>query len=176
LFSGDDADVAVGVPGSSATGVGLTGPSATEPVPVPVPGPVVSVGPAGLSLTVGSGELDVGGCSTEFDGFGLPPPPVPGFVWDLVGVGSGFVDVPGAAGSADAPEEAPLVPAEGDVPSLAVGVDPAGTLPVPEGTAESAGREVGSTWPAGFSSFWPGTGSQGASELPDSKVITMTTA
>ncbi|MFF3844818.1 hypothetical protein [Streptomyces sp. NPDC002328] len=42
--------------------------------------------------------------------------------------------------------------------------------------ADAVGTGLVSTWRAGSSSFWPGTGSQGALELPDRSVATMTTA
>lgn len=44
------------------------------------------------------------------------------------------------------------------------------------GLADAVGTGLVSTWRAGSSSFWPGTGSQGALELPDRSVATMTTA
>jgi hypothetical protein len=112
-----------------------------------VPLLVGSVGATELSLGVGSGEAGVVG-PTEVVGFGLPTPG-PGFDRVLVGVGLGPADLPGAAGSAEAAADAPLLCAEGVEPSLAVGNDPAGAspapVPVPEGRAEWAGREVGST-------------------------------
>ncbi|MCZ0988919.1 hypothetical protein O1M54_30390 [Streptomyces diastatochromogenes] len=41
---------------------------------------------------------------------------------------------------------------------------------------EALGSGELSTWRAGWSSSCPGTGNHGASELPDSRVATMTTA
>jgi MFS family permease len=48
--------------------------------------------------------------------------------------------------------------------------------PSSEVRGDRAGRGESSTLPAGLSAFCPGTGSQGAAELPDSRVTTMTTA
>ncbi|MFF7476326.1 hypothetical protein [Streptomyces sp. NPDC008092] len=66
------------------------------------------------------------------------------------------------------------VPAGGVVPPLTAG--PATGAPSSEDQDDRAGRGESSTLPAGRSAFCPGTGSQGASELPDSRVTTMTTA
>lgn len=103
--SGDGADEAVGVPGSSVTGEGLLGPSATGPLPEPVPVPPVPPGDCDgateLMLGLGAGELDVGGF-TEVEGTGSTTPG-PGFVADLDGVGPGSADAPGPAGPVDLP-------------------------------------------------------------------------
>ena len=58
------------------------------------------------------------------------------------------------------------------VEGLAPGEAPSG----PSVDADSAGSGEVSTFPAGVSSFWSWTGSQGALELPDIKVTTITTA
>lgn len=65
-------------------------------------------------------------------------------------------------------------PDDGVVPPCTAG--PATEAPSSEVGGECAGRGESSTLPAGLSAFCPGTGSQGASELPDSRVTTITTA
>lgn len=166
-----------GAAGPCATGDGLLGASAT--VPVPAVGLGVDDGSDGgleLGTVVGSGEDETGseGCTTGL--LALPPPGVEAL---LLVDGRGDAEVLALApGLADAPAEPlTLAPGEGVVPSLAVGMLPGATLsPAPDGWPDSAGSGEVSTLPAGASSFCPGTGSHGASELPDSSVMTMTTA
>ncbi|MBK3578719.1 hypothetical protein JHN63_33970 [Streptomyces sp. MBT65] len=166
-----------GAAGPWATGDGLLGPSAT--VPVPVVALAVGVGETGvLALAVGVGEAGGEddtrvGCTTGL----LAPPPV-GAEALLLADARGDADVLVLApGDADAPDALAFAPGEGVVPSLAVGMFPGATLSPPaDGRPESDGTGEVSTFPAGASSFCPGTGSHGASELPDNRVATMTTA
>ncbi len=167
-----------GAAGPCATGDGVLGASATVPVPVVALGlGVVSTG--ALTLVDGDGSADGGaedreGCTTGL----LAPPPV-GAEALLLADAPGDADVLALApGFADAPvEPLTLTPGDGVVPSLAVGMFPGATLSLPpDGCPDSAGCGEVSTLPAGASSFCPGTGSHGASELPDSSVMTMTTA
>ncbi|RPE43462.1 hypothetical protein EDD90_6665 [Streptomyces sp. Ag109_O5-1] len=64
--------------------------------------------------------------------------------------------------------------ADGVVPARAAG--PATELPLPGDRGDFAGRGESSTRPVGLPSCCPGIGSQGASDLPDSRVTAMTTA
>ncbi|WP_327403629.1 hypothetical protein OG194_28435 [Streptomyces sp. NBC_01288] len=168
-----------GAAGPCATGDGVLGASATVPVPVVALG--VGVGSTGvLTLADGDGSDDGAvddreGCTT---GLLLAPP--------LVGAEALLLaDAPGdadalvlAPGFADAPAvPLTLAPGDGVVPSLAVGMFPGATLSLPpDGCPDRPGDGEVSTLPAGASSFCPGTGNHGASELPDSNVMTMTTA
>jgi hypothetical protein len=166
-----------GAAGPCATGDGLLGPSAT--VPVPVVALAVGVGETGaLTLAVGVGEAGGEddtrvGCTTGL----LAPPPV-GAEALLLADARGDADALALApGDVDAPDALAFAPGDGVVPSLAVGMFPGATLsPAPDGRPESDGTGEVSTFPAGASSFCPGTGSHGASELPDNRVTTMTTA
>jgi hypothetical protein len=166
-----------GAAGPCATGDGLLGPSATVPVPVVALG--VGVGSDGALVAVvgvGAGEDETGseGCTT-----GLLAPPLVGAAALLLADAPGDADaLVLAPGFADAPVvPLALAPGDGVVPSLAVGMFPGATLPLPaDGRPESDGAGEVSTLPAGASSFCPGTGSHGASELPESNVMTMTTA
>lgn len=83
-------------------------------------------------------------------------------------------DALGRAVSFPAPGAREEAPADGVVPPLTAG--PATEAPSSEDRGECAGRGESSTLPAGLSPCCPGIGSQGASELPDSRVTTMTTA
>ncbi|WP_217545370.1 hypothetical protein [Streptomyces sp. GbtcB6] len=89
-------------------------------------------------------------------------------------VGRADADALGRAVPVPAPGAREEAPADGGVPPLTPG--PATEAPSSEDRGECAGRGESSTLPAGLSAFCPGTGSQGASELPDSRVTTMTTA
>lgn len=166
-----------GAAGPCATGDGLLGASATVPVPaVGLGDGDGSDGALELGAVVGSGEDEPGseGCTTGW--VTLTPPGVEAL---LLADGRGDADVLALApGFTDAPAVAlTRTPGEGVVPSLAVGMLPGATLPpAPDGRPDSAGSGEVSTLPAGASSFCPGTGSHGASELPDSSVTTMTTA
>jgi hypothetical protein len=170
-FSGDEELV---MPGSKAMGPGSTGLSATVPVP---PAPTVlseGLGEAAPSSEgLGSGEPDTGRDGRVMGslvvlvlGFGL-------VVTDVEGFGS--ADVPGSVALAEAPGVG-LTPGAGAVPSLTEALAPGAAPLEPEGDTESVGSGEVSTFPAGASSCWPGTGSQGALELPESSVATMTTA
>lgn len=182
VFDGAGAAGAAGseAAGSCATGDGVLGASATVPVPVVALGVGDGVGSGvvtGLFDGVGpaGGEDDARvGCTTGL----LPPPPA---VAEALALTDGRADadalaLPGALDAPGAPWLA-LAPGDGVVPSLAVGMFPGATLPPPpDGRPDSAGSGLVSTLPAGGSFFCPGTGSHGASELPDSRVTTMTTA
>lgn len=167
-----------GAAGPCATGDGVLGASATVPVPVVALG--VGVGSTGvLTLAVGDGSDDGvvddrEGCTTGL--VALPPAGAEALLLaDAPGDADALVLPPGFA---DAPA-VPLARAPGDgvVPSLAVGMFPGATLSLPpDGFPDRSGDGEVSTLPAGASSFCPGTGSHGASELPDSNVMTMTTA
>ncbi|MDV9172647.1 hypothetical protein R6V09_21365, partial [Streptomyces sp. W16] len=128
-----------------------------------------------VGVLVPDDEVSCGceGCTTGL--LTVPPAGV-----DALLLADGLVDADVVAllpGALDAPVALALAPGDGVVPSLAVGMFPGATLPLPpDGRPESAGSGEVLTLPAGGSSFWPGTGSQGASELPDSRVTTMTTA
>ena len=166
-----------GAAGPCATGDGVLGASATVPVPVVALGlGVVSTGALVAVDGVDSGEDETGseGCTTGL----LAPPPVGAealLLADTPGDTDALALLPGFADAPVAPLT--LTPGDGVVPSLAVGMFPGATLPLPpDGCPDSAGTGEVSTLPAGASSFCPGTGSHGASELPDSNVITMTTA
>ncbi|WP_316778988.1 hypothetical protein [Streptomyces sasae] len=89
-------------------------------------------------------------------------------------VGRAEADALGRAVSFPVPDAREEVPADGVVPPLTAG--PATEAPPSEDRGDRAGRGESSTLPAGLSAFCPGAGSQGASELPDSRVTTMTTA
>ena len=166
-----------GAAGPCATGDGVLGASATVPVPVVALG--VGVGSDGALVAVvgvGAGEDETGseGCTT-----GLLAPPLVGAAALLLADAPGDADaLVLAPGFADAPVvPLALAPGDGVVPSLAVGMFPGATLPLPpDGRPESDGAGEVSTLPAGASSFCPGIGSHGASELPESNVMTMTTA
>ncbi|MFD5814513.1 hypothetical protein [Streptomyces sp. NPDC127038] len=141
--------------------------------------PVLSVGagvPPGVVAVAGA----EGWPSAEEDGFGPGPGALvltPGFgFFDADVLGFGSPDAPAAPALAEASGDAGRV-AEGVVPSAALATAPgAGTAPLPGGCTDRVGRGEVLTWPAGVSFSWPGTGSQGASELPDSSVATITTA
>lgn len=115
-----------------------------------------AVGDASVDDAPGSGEEPValtpaGGVAfADVDGLGRAAPGLP---------------VPDARGDA---------PAEGVVPPLTAG--PATEEPPSEERAEPVGAGEFRTRPAGWSPCCPGPGSQGASELPDSRATTMTTA
>jgi hypothetical protein len=146
-------------------------PSATGP---PV-GAAESLGEGGGDDTGGVGVSDVGadedgeGATDDDPGCGeervVPADDVGRVDADALGRSAPFFPAPGAR------EEAR---ADGVVPSLTAG--PATEAPSPEDRADREGCGESSTLPAGRSWFCPGTGSQGASELPDSSVTTMTTA
>lgn len=167
-----------GAAGPCATGDGVLGASATVPVPVVALG--VGVGSTGaLTLVDGVGSVDGAaddreGCTTGL----LAPPPVGAealLLADAPGDADALALLPGDADAPVAPLA--LAPGDGVVPSLAVGMFPGATLPLPaDGWPDSAADGEVSTLLAGASSFCPGTGSHGASELPDSSVMTMTTA
>ena len=167
-----------GAAGPWATGDGLLGPSATVPVPALTVG--LGVGDAGvLVLPVGVlGPDDGVSCGCEGCTTGLLTVPPAGA--DALLLADGLADADVVAllpGALDAPLALALAPGDGVVPSLAVGMFPGATLPLPpDGRPDWAGSGEVSTLPAGGSSFCPGTGSQGASELPDNRVTTMTTA
>lgn len=133
-----------------------------------------------------SADGEAGGFSTA----PVSPPPVPGLVLvppeDFFVVdadGSGFLlEVPGfLLLSAVAPGEAEA-PADGTVPPLGppgAALTPGRTPPVSaDGARDSVGRTDSSTLLAGAPSSEPGmgTGTQGAAELPDSRVATITRA
>lgn len=139
---------------------------------------------SGLAEAEGVGELSPGadGDGDETTG-GVGS--VTGFLELVLGLGfaEALVDDRGFAEALGLP----LGPdALGFGPVLEVAVAPPGE--VTPGTAAPGPACVGwdlalgtgevSTWPAGLSSSWPGTGtgSQGAVELPDSRVTTMTAA
>ncbi|MET7682755.1 hypothetical protein [Streptomyces sp. NPDC005423] len=178
------ADDGSGSAGSDATGGAETGASAT--VPVPAVGDGDTDGPGGALLVdgAGPGEVDTGGDTDgRTTGEVGPVCPVPAPLLDAVGRGT--ADVLGRPGRAEAPVPpvAPVPPglaaAMGVVPLPAVGGLPGGRTPEPVpplGGTEAVGSGEVSTLPAGEPSFWPGTGSQGASELPESSVTTMATA
>ncbi|MBW8800712.1 MAG: hypothetical protein JF597_46270 [Streptomyces sp.] len=89
-------------------------------------------------------------------------------------VGRADADALGRAVPFPVPDAGEEAPADGVVPPLTAG--PATEAPSSEVRGDRAGRGESSTLPAGLSAFCPGTGSQGAAELPDSRVTTMTTA
>ncbi|MER5795463.1 hypothetical protein [Streptomyces sp. NPDC001980] len=89
-------------------------------------------------------------------------------------VGRADADALGRAEPFPLPDAREEAPADGVAPPLTAG--PATEAPSSEDRDDRAGRGESSTLPAGLSAFCPGTGSQGASELPDSRVTTMTTA
>lgn len=89
-------------------------------------------------------------------------------------VGRADADALGRADPFPLPGAREEAPADGAVPPLTAG--PATEEPSSEDRGDRAGRGESSTLPAGLSAFCPGTGSQGAAELPDSRVTTMTTA
>lgn len=154
------------------------GPRSAAPVPVDAD----VDGETGAD-TLGEGEPGSGELSTGVDGdgsgsFGLVPGS--GGVVLTDGLGEALVPVP------PPPPPVPAVepPAEAVPPGAGVFPTPTpaltaalGALPPPAGaSSESDGSGEGSTLPAGLSSSCPGTGSQGALELPDNSVMTMTTA
>lgn len=122
-----------------------------------------------------------GGTSVDCVGSGPVAPEPPGF-WPLPAAeDSGPALVPGCPvlppGTPDVPDAGASTPGSVVTPASAEGVAcGVVALPVPEGCADCEGAGVVSTWPAGAPSSWPGTGIQGASELPESSVETMTTA
>ncbi|MCG7207143.1 hypothetical protein [Streptomyces arenae] len=85
-------------------------------------------------------------------------------------VGRADADVLGRAVPFPVPDAWEEASADGVVPPLTAG--PVTEAPSPEDRGERAGRGESST----LSAFCPGTGSQGASEPPDSRAATMTTA
>ncbi|MFD8721674.1 hypothetical protein ACFV2H_27735 [Streptomyces sp. NPDC059629] len=89
-------------------------------------------------------------------------------------VGRADADVLGRTVPFPVPDAREEVPADGVVPPLTAG--PATEAPSSEVRGDRAGRGESSTLLAGLSAFRPGTGNQGASELPDSRAKTMTTA
>ncbi|MFG2961236.1 hypothetical protein ACGF5O_46900 [Streptomyces sp. NPDC048291] len=147
------------------------GPSATGP---PV-GAADSLGEAGGGDAAGEDGASEDGATAdgEADADGDP-----GFCEVTVTpedeVGRADADALGRAVPFPAPDVREEAPAGGVVPPLTAG--PATEAPSSEDRGDRAGRGESSTLPAGLSAFCPGTGSQGASELPDSRVTTMTTA
>ncbi|MEU9456353.1 hypothetical protein [Streptomyces sp. NPDC048277] len=146
-------------------------PSATGP---PV-GAAESLGEAGSddadeAGASGEGAAEDGEASADDDpGFGEEP------VAPADDVGRVDADVLGRTAPVSpargAREEAS---ADGVVPAPATGA--ATESPSPGDRGDLAGRGESSTLPAGLPSCCPGTGSQGTSEAPDSRVTTMTTA
>jgi hypothetical protein len=146
--------------------------------------PVGSVVSGGVGVPPGvvAGAEGVGRPSAEEDGSGSGAGLLvvtPGFDFLVADVlGPGLLDAPVAEGEAETEAEAVGTgPGEGVVPSVAVATAPGAVAPgAPDGFTGRAGRGEVSARPAGVSSSWPGTGSQGAFELPDRSVLTITTA
>ncbi len=132
--------------------------------------------PAGVDGSVTGG---VDAC-VDCAGSGPVTPDPPGFPPVPDAEDCGPLLVPGwravPSTTPDPPEAGASPPGSVAVPVPAEGLVCGAVPPVPEGCAGCEGSGVVSTCPAGAPSSWPGTGIQGASELPESSVETMTTA
>ncbi|MFJ9560357.1 hypothetical protein ACIRQQ_09980 [Streptomyces fuscichromogenes] len=146
-------------------------PSATGP---PV-GAADSLGGAGGGDEAGEAGASEEGVTADGeadadDGLGFSEEPVS----PADDVGRADADALGRAVPVPAPGAREGAPADGVVSPFTGG--PATEAPSSEERGGWEGCGESSTLPAGLSPFCPGTGSQGASELPDSRVATMTTA
>ncbi|GDY74555.1 hypothetical protein SAV31267_040400 [Streptomyces avermitilis] len=131
---------------------------------------------SGVTPPEGVGAGDEPSTGSDGPGAGFLVLLLPGFGLAVLADGRGSVEAAGAETRAEGPCVEPAPPFDGLLPASPVAPALGGKAAGADGCARWLGGGEVSTRAAGVSSFWRGTGSQGALELPDRSVATMTTA